>query len=326
MMLRQLYRSSRSVSLAAKNRLLNLIDQPVVILIYHRVTTLPTDPQMLAVTPDNFRAQLQFLKNNFPILRFEDDWSGITEPSVAITFDDGYADNALEALPVLDELGVPATFFVSTGAIGDTREFWWDELERIILGHWSFADRFVLEDNRFGRAWPTATGTDRQKMYNEIHPLIKKIDAVCRENWFSQLRSWADANEAARATHRSMTLDELQALSQNPWVTIGAHTVSHTPLSTLPVQFQSEEIAESKKQLENWLSKEITVFSYPFGGLVDYTPESVRLCKKAGFVKSAANFPGQAHRWSDPYQLPRQLVRNWPIDFFAKEMEQFWIS
>jgi peptidoglycan/xylan/chitin deacetylase (PgdA/CDA1 family) len=118
-----------------KNRLLNKLDPPVVILIYHRVTTLPLDPQMLAVTPANFRAQMRYLKDNFQVLRFEDNWSKVTEPSVVVTFDDGYADNALEALPILEEVGVPGTFFIITGKIDTRQEFWSDELERIVL-HW----------------------------------------------------------------------------------------------------------------------------------------------------------------------------------------------
>src|SRR5689334_4536799 len=100
-----LYNSAQSIYSGlrrAKNRALNLVDSPVVILLYHRVTTLPADPQLLAVSPDNFRAHLKFLKENFPVVRFEDDWSEVKKPAVAITFDDGYADNALEALPILE--------------------------------------------------------------------------------------------------------------------------------------------------------------------------------------------------------------------------------
>lgn len=126
--------SARKLVRTPLNRLLNRVDPPVIVLLYHRVTTLVSDPEMLAVSPENFRAQMRHLKENHHLVRFEEDWSKAAKPAVAITFDDGYADNALEALPILDEVGVPATFFVSTGTIGTTREFWWHELERIILG------------------------------------------------------------------------------------------------------------------------------------------------------------------------------------------------
>ena len=99
----------------ARNLLLRKIDAPVVVLLYHRVATLASDPQLLAVSPENFRQQMCYLKDKFPLVRFEDDWSDVRTPSIAVTFDDGYADNALNALPILEEVGIPATFFVSTG-------------------------------------------------------------------------------------------------------------------------------------------------------------------------------------------------------------------
>ena len=306
-----------------RNRLLNIIDQPVVVLIYHRVSLLPADPQMLAVTPENFRAHLRYLKRNYNIVRFEDDWSDVEKPAVVITFDDGYADNAIEALPIIEEMGVPVTFFITTGTVGTRQEFWWDELERLILGDRAFPEQFTLDDRRFGQVWPTGTAAERHTLYREIHPLMKKADARCRADWLRQVRLWADAGEEGREINRAMSLEELRRLAGSTWVTIGAHTVNHTPLSSLPVAEQRDEIIGSRMHLENWLSQEIRVFSYPFGTRRDYTRDSVALCKEAGFVKVAANVPGQAHRWTDPYRIPRQIVRNWDGATFARHMESF---
>lgn len=324
-MFRSTYRSVYSALLMSKNWVLNQLDPPVIILVYHRVTTLVSDPQLLVVNPENFRAHMQFLRNNFPIVRFEDDWSEVGEPAVAVTFDDGYADNAVEALPIIEEIGIPATFFISTGTVGTRKEFWWDELERIILGQRSYPSCFELRDSQFRRVWPTTTKTERQTLYREIHQLMKTVDTPQRENWLQQLRDWAQSEEYGRETHRAMTVAELRDLSRNKWVTIGAHTITHTPLSSLPVIKQREEIIGSKKQIETWLEQKITVFSYPFGCKGDYTQESVELCKEAGFIKAAANFPGQAHSWTDPYKIPRHIVRNWSLDEFVKRLSRVWI-
>jgi peptidoglycan/xylan/chitin deacetylase (PgdA/CDA1 family) len=308
-----------------RNILSNIFDPPVLVLTYHRVTRLQSDPQLLAVTPEHFRAQLQFLKEKFPIVRFEDNWSDIKKPAVVLTFDDGYADNALEALPVLEEMGVPATFFVSTGLIGANQEFWWDELDRILLGEWAFPESFALDNSRFGRTWPTGTIAERHKLYGEILPAMKQVDALRRDSWLTQLRRWAGAGEEWRESNRAMTVGELQRLGQSRLATIGAHAVMHTPLSSLSLAEQRKEIEESRKQLELWLGREVTVFSYPFGQRCDYTQESVDLCREAGFVKAAANFPGQAHRWTDCYQIPRLVIRNWPPAVFEKSLKRFWI-
>jgi peptidoglycan/xylan/chitin deacetylase (PgdA/CDA1 family) len=310
-----------------RNRLFNQIDPPVVVLIYHRVTTLPSDPQLLAVTSDNFRAQMQYLKESFPVVRFEEDWSRVREPAVAITFDDGYADNALSALPIIEEVGVPATFFVTTGHVGGEGEFWWDELERLVLlpprplpavfclrlGLGAAAERL-----------PTATPEDRAVLYQQLHARLKGVNAEERERWLHRIRRWAGADGKGRETHRPLTLEELDLLAKSPWVTIGAHTVTHPALAVLNGKQQEAEIVGSKQTLESWLGRKIQVFSYPFGGKGDYDRRSVEICRAAGFRKAVANFSGQARRWSDPFQLPRQLVRNWAREEFSRKIQEFW--
>lgn len=315
---------ARKIVRTPSNHLLNLVDPPVVVLIYHRVTTLSSDPEMLAVTPENFRDQMRYLKENVELTRFEDDWSNTPKPAVAVTFDDGYADNALNALPILEETGVPATFFISTGTIGTLHEFWWHELERIIMEEPTLPASFTLSDNRLGKTWPSGNGRERQDFYNGIVRLMNDADAECRNNWMMQLRRWAGTEAAFVDTHQSISVDELRLLAGSNRVTIGAHTVTHTRLSSLPLDRQREEITTSGKQLEGWLDREIPVFSYPFGRRCDYTKETVSLCREAGFTKAAANFPGQAHRWTDPYQIPRHLVRNWPVEVFAEKLRGFW--
>jgi peptidoglycan/xylan/chitin deacetylase (PgdA/CDA1 family) len=267
---------------------------------------------------------MQYLKDTLPIVRFEEEWSEMARPAVCVTFDDGYADNALEALPILEEVGVPATFFVSTGTIGSSSEFWWHELERIILEQRCLPPSFTLEDDRFGRSWPTGLPGERQAFYQGIVRLMNDADAGQRADWLGQLRLWAQTGTGTADTHRAMTIDELRLLSGSSRVTIGAHTVTHSRLSSLSPEAQLDEMAASKRQLEAWLGRDIATFSYPFGRRPDYTQLSIALCRQAGFTKAAANFPGQAHRWTDPYQIPRHLVRNWPLDIFTLKLRGFW--
>ena len=213
-----------------KNRIANRLDAPVVVLIYHRVTELSADPQLLAVSPGNFRAQMRFLKAHCRLVRFEEDWSGLREPAVAVTFDDGYADNALEALPILEEVEVPATFFVSSGTLGTRQEFWWDELERLILGEAKRPGEFLLEDPEHGRSWPASDGAGRLALYRDLQRLMGKVEPDRREEWLEQLRAWAGLGPAGRESHRPLATEELRRLAASKWTTIGAHTVTHTPL------------------------------------------------------------------------------------------------
>jgi peptidoglycan/xylan/chitin deacetylase (PgdA/CDA1 family) len=321
---RKLKSSVRSLLFGPCHALLNAIDPPVIVLVYHRVAALPADPEMLAVTPENFRAQMRFLKENATLVRFEEDWSRVSKPAVVVTFDDGYADNALQALPILEELEVPATFFVSTGQIGTNREYWWHELERIALEGRELPARFTLRDAKSAGSWTTTTGPERQVFYQEVVRFMNDADRAHREEWLDQIRSWAGVDAGDAGVNRSLTVEELRRLAQSPWVTIGAHTVSHSRLASLPRDAQREEIIASKRELEGWLGRKVPVFSYPFGRRCDYTGESIALCREAGFAKAAANFPGQAHRWTDPYQIPRHLVRDWTVAEFAARLRGFW--
>ena len=103
----------------------NIIENPVIVLCYHRVTTLACDEHLLAVSPLNFRNQIKYICENFHVQKFDAPWNH-KELSFVITFDDGYADNLYEALPILQEFSIPATFFVTSGFIGSNKEFPWD--------------------------------------------------------------------------------------------------------------------------------------------------------------------------------------------------------
>lgn len=137
-----------------------------VILLYHRVAEPGCDPQLLSVTPRHFADHLEMLRRctrpgSLDDLLREHQRGRMARRSVVVTFDDGYADNLHQALPLLERFDVPATVFVTSGVAGgagasSTRaaaqdsgvptpqaaplvapqpdEFWWDQLERIFLG------------------------------------------------------------------------------------------------------------------------------------------------------------------------------------------------
>ena len=108
------------------------------ILMYHRIADEPVDPWGLAVSPVHFEEQLQVLRRTrypLPLTDFVRHLLAGTLPAhaVALTFDDGYADNFFAGKPQLAAADVPATVFLATGYLGRPGEFWWDELARLIL-------------------------------------------------------------------------------------------------------------------------------------------------------------------------------------------------
>src|SRR5215467_2524929 len=135
---------------AGIRRRMKRLHPKALILLYHRVAELATDPQLLAVSPERFARQMEYLSKHCTVIRLRD----LAEPNgfeadrcVAVTFDDGYADNFVTAAPILRRYQVPATVFVTSGYVGTEREFWWDELERVLLQPSTLPSRLHLEVN-----------------------------------------------------------------------------------------------------------------------------------------------------------------------------------
>ncbi len=296
------------------------------ILYYHRINDMQNDRHLLSVPPENFEQQIKFLKHNYNILRFEEDWSTIDRDSVVITFDDGYMDNLTEALPVLESEGVPATVFVSTGSMKGNCNLWWDELETALFMGEGIPNEFMLEDDRYGCRWDTATYKQRENCYKALHYMMKNwITVPERECWLEQLWRWRGMGKMIDQSHRVLTEAACLKLAQSKYITIGAHTVNHPALAKLPCKQQEIEIVDSVNDLEKLLNCEIGMFSYPFGRYeVDFDRKTEEICKKAGIKKAAATTSGVWEHGADQYAIPRNCIRNWGTFEFGERIRKIF--
>ena len=113
-------------------------DNRGLILMYHRVAEVDSDPWGLCVSPRHFSEQLEVLTEYgtpLGLSRFIQALNrGRLPPRpIVVIFDDGYIDNLSHAMPLLERYEVSATIFLVSGAMGRRREFWWDQLERVLL-------------------------------------------------------------------------------------------------------------------------------------------------------------------------------------------------
>jgi peptidoglycan/xylan/chitin deacetylase (PgdA/CDA1 family) len=136
-----------------------------VILMYHRIADVELDPWDLCVTPQHFAEHLEVLqKYAHPIslkqLAIAHQNGNIPRRAVAITFDDGYVDNLYQAKPLLERYKIPSTVFVSSGYMGQPREFWWDELERLLLRPGRLPNKLCLDINANPQQWELGAGAD----------------------------------------------------------------------------------------------------------------------------------------------------------------------
>lgn len=293
----------------------------VLILGYHRLAGTSPDSYSLGVTPQHFAEQLQILRQCACPISLKDLVRGLQQRSlpkraVALTFDDGYADILYQAKPLLERYEIPATLFVATGYIGG--EFWWDELERVLLSPAILPESLCLSINGGIYEW-TSSDIAQNKLETEKsdprHHLLlslyqRLLPLSAREQWevLDQLWSWAGTGRDDQPSYRVLTAEELVELSVGGLVEIGAHTVTHPILATLPVAAQQSEIQQSKICLEKLLGRPVTSFSYPNGSLSEATLTIVR---ESGFICACASYDDIAWRGSNLFRLPRFWIPNW---------------
>ena len=331
-------------------QLKNLFMPTGVILLYHRVVELPSDPQLLSVTPQHFAEHLEILRKLYQPLSLRQfsqalQNGSISRRTVVITFDDGYVDNLYEAKPLLEHYDVPATVFVTTGYIGQEHGFYWDELERLLLLPGELPETLQLSLNGSNYTWKLGPvthysddsyqnhrhwsvlekddPTQRQYLYRILCQALRQLPEEVQLKALDDLREQINSVPEGRSTHRTLTSDEIICLTKEGLVEVGAHTVTHPTLSILPVVSQLSEIQHSKSQLDEILGFPVDSFSYPYGSESDYTMETVAMVQEAGFACACANFADVVWRYSDHFQLPRFLVRDWDGDEFARQLRAF---
>lgn len=312
--------------------MISLLQPKVVILLYHRVFEASSDPQLLCVTPRHFAEHLKHLRRYYQIMNLNSLIQSLSERrlprrGIVITFDDGYADNLLNAKPLLEQYDAPAAVFVTTDYVGTKMEFWWDELERILLLSENLPDILTLTIADKVYSWRVENSEipdSRYKIYKELHAIFCSLDSIARFRILTELVKWAGILEDGRANYRALNFAELKMVNNNGLIEIGSHSCTHSSLSSQPVEAQQIEIIGSKRKLEKILERPIISFSYPFGDRNNVGKEAINLVRNGGYRIAFANFPAAVNRDADIFWLPRYLVRDWDAKEFAINIKKLF--
>lgn len=278
----------------------------------------------ICVTPEAFERHVAYLASRYRVLPLPEAAAylraGKTLPpnAVAITFDDGYADN-LPAARVLHRYGLNATFYITAGCLQGGAPFWPSEIRQLVARVTSPV--VDLEASGMRVSIPLRTDSDRHAATRRLARLFKSHPIPVRERLRDQLRAVAGGGDT---TSFMLTWDELREM-QRLGMTIGAHTVTHPNLPNAGLDDAQSEITGSKARLEQELETRVTMFSYPNGGAERYmTPEIARLVREAGFDAATTSWNGFATMTSDLYALERvQVAESLEELVFALEVERF---
>jgi peptidoglycan/xylan/chitin deacetylase (PgdA/CDA1 family) len=323
------------------HKIKSLFEPEALVLMYHRIAEPEADIWDIAVSAGQFEKHLQALKragNVIPLQELADQHADGTlkKNSIAITFDDGYADNFRVAKPLLEKYQLPATFFITTGNIGQSAEFWWDELENIILFTRRLPVQFSMRINNqlieeelgtaeltaemrqkhiLWKACTEAPPTPRCRLYYRIWEQLKPMPPVEQQIRIQKIRDWAGVGKGSRPDFQSMSLAELKEMGKSRLTDIGAHTVSHPALAAHAPEFQKKELAESKSFLEEITERKIDLLAYPYG---NYNKDTARIAADLNFSAAFTTEEQVVRRRSDRFQLARFQVKNLNYGQFSK--------
>ena len=290
------------------------------VLNYHRILARPDPLLGDEPTVETFRWQMQLLARRFNVLALPEALARLTAGSlppraVCITFDDGYRSVHDLALPVLDEFGLPATVFVSTGYLeGGTmwNETIVDAVRRLPDG--------VAELGQVGLGPRVLRhSADRQHLLDELIARAKYLPPPARAALIERLAALAGCDSAAGLMLTPPMIRTMAARG----VEIGAHTVSHPILTSLADDAAFNEIAQSKRDLEAITGSPVRYFAYPNGKAgKDFDQRHVQMVRDAGFAAAFSTEVGPAVRGRDLFQLPRS--RPWDDKPFMFGLRLLW--
>ncbi|MBX3396323.1 MAG: polysaccharide deacetylase family protein [Phycisphaerae bacterium] len=227
-------------------------------------------------------------------------------PHVAITFDDGLADNVLLALPILQRYGLPASFFLSTGVMDRGDLFVGDKIR-------------ILRDAKA-----------RGRLRMTIHPVCERLleqpgyyKIVAVSDYREALDElWAVARHrvdpAAVEACRVMRWDEARLL-RDAGMEIGAHTVNHVILSRESSDVRQFEIVESIRRVGSEMRRTGVPFAYPNGQSADFDESDSAVLRELKTPYAVTTIPGANRAGTDPMTLRRHCIgiRHTAVDLWT---------
>jgi peptidoglycan/xylan/chitin deacetylase (PgdA/CDA1 family) len=295
-----------------------------IILTYHRIDRLERDPLALAVPPERFAAHIRELGQLGDVVELAE-VGRRQRPTIAITMDDGYADAAEIAAPILERAGVPATLFVTSGVLDGKGEFWWDALEHLLLDSEAANDAIELEIGGRSLHVDVRSAAGRGRALRALNHRLRVLPHSEIDQLVAEVARQLGSVSSDCTHHRHLTHAQLKALHAGGVIEIGAHTQTHTMLTALDEVDQRSEIEGSRRVLTEVTGATVRSFAYPFGNAGSYDTTTVRLARRCGFDQACVNTGGGVRGHVDRYRLPRYPVHDWPPDEL-RERARRWLA
>lgn len=272
-----------------------------VILCYHRVND--DGHPFFAGTPVSlFRRQMEALRRHFTVLPLAElveraRRREIPRNSVAVTFDDGYRDNYTNAFPVLRELDLPATIFLTTDAIDRNALLWHDRVFDAFHRSRRNEARFESEVLPLGAA-------DRRASLAIVLARLRRSSPKDRDRLIDCLLEELGIEPGVPRGWEKLSWREVREMASGR-ISFGAHTLDHPILTRVGAAEARRQIRESKSRIEEELRLPVKAFAYPNGSAGDFDESTRKIVEEEGLSLAVTTLGGANDAETNPYVLRR---------------------
>lgn len=294
-------------------------DAHYLILYYHRVND-DGDPFFGGIPVRTFARQMEILQRFFHLLPLQElveraVQEDLPPKAMALTFDDGYRDNYLNAFPILKELRLPATIFLATGALDSQGPLWHDRIFR------AFSRTRRLSLPFQGGEYALRGLQEKRLSLQAVLNHLRKLSPGERDAVIENVLQVLEVPESKEDGMDKLNWQDVEEMARNG-ITFGAHTVTHPILTRLPLAEAAKEILSSKETIENKLHLPVRLFSYPNGSREDFNESIKEILREAGFVGALTTIWGPNDAHTDPFEFRRMGL--WDLEPQSGALKLAW--
>jgi peptidoglycan/xylan/chitin deacetylase (PgdA/CDA1 family) len=271
------------------------------ILGYHRVND-DGHPFFRGTPVALFRRQMEELRRHFTVrplaelaerARLRD----LPRNGVAVTFDDGYRDNYENAFPILRELGLEATIFLTTDALDGNALLWHDRV-------FDAFHRTRRSEARFeGQLLPLGP-EERKTSLAVVLARLRRSSPRDRDVRIASLLDELEIGPGLPGGWEKLTWQQVREMAAQG-ISFGAHTLDHPILTLVREDEARRQIRESKARIETELGTKVRAFAYPNGSVADFDSSTQRIVEEEGLALAVTTVAGANDGDTNPYALRR---------------------
>lgn len=259
-----------------------------------------------------FERQMEIVSRRFnpvtvdDVRLFLEEGKPLPRRAVAVTFDDGFADNSELAAPILSRFGIPAAFYLTVGLINTKNPPWYCRLRHAFATtkkeEWVFS---VNEKPAPEKPRSLSTPQDRDVALLAAFDLCSPLAGDTLEQAVQSVERGLDVAPLTDEQGFMMDWDQARALQREGHI-VGCHTLTHPNVAHVSEAVARKEVVESRGRLDEELGSPVLHFSYPHPGLnPNWNAETVEMTREAGYKTAVTTDPGPVRTGDHPLSLTR---------------------